>query len=90
MASFDPAPAALQLMEHLADAVYLLDPATSNVLWGNRAAWESLLPNNIVGAYHVFEAARRAGWLRQPSEPKSLGSRSQSARSKLLLPALPC
>lgn len=25
-----------------------------------RATWESVLPNNIVGAYHVFEAARRA------------------------------
>ncbi|MCB1997174.1 MAG: PAS domain S-box protein [Burkholderiaceae bacterium] len=36
------APAALALFEHMADAVYLLDPETSRVLWGNRAAWESL------------------------------------------------
>jgi hypothetical protein len=26
----------------MADAVYLLDPDTSNIVWGNRAAWESL------------------------------------------------
>jgi PAS domain-containing protein len=37
-----PVPAQAQLFEHLPDAVYLLDPATSKVLWGNRAAWESL------------------------------------------------
>ena len=30
------------LFEHLPDAVYLLDPDTSNIVWGNRAAWESL------------------------------------------------
>ena len=30
------------LFEHLPDAVYLLDPETSNIVWGNRAAWESL------------------------------------------------
>ena len=35
-------PAALLLFEHLADAVYLLDPQTSHIIWGNRAAWESL------------------------------------------------
>ncbi len=37
-----PVPAQAQLFEHLPDAVYLLDPATSKVLWGHRAAWESL------------------------------------------------
>ena len=26
----------------MADAVYLLDPETSNIIWGNRAAWASL------------------------------------------------
>ena len=26
-----------------------------------RGPWESMLPNNIVGTYHVFEAARQAG-----------------------------
>jgi PAS domain S-box-containing protein len=26
----------------MADAVYLLDPATSDIVWGNRAAWASL------------------------------------------------
>ena len=30
------------LFEHLPDAVYLLDPETSNIVWGNHAAWESL------------------------------------------------
>jgi PAS domain-containing protein len=30
------------LFEHMADAVYLLDPETSNIVWGNRSAWESL------------------------------------------------
>ncbi len=38
----NPAPALATLFEHLADAVYLLDPETSNIIWGNRAAWESL------------------------------------------------
>ena len=35
-------PPALALFEHMADAVYLLDPATSNIVWCNRAAWDSL------------------------------------------------
>jgi hypothetical protein len=35
-------PAFATLFEHMADAVYLLDPDTSNIVWGNRAAWESL------------------------------------------------
>ena len=35
-------PSMLQLFEHMADAVYLLDPGTSTILWGNRAAWHSL------------------------------------------------
>jgi PAS domain-containing protein len=30
------------LFDQLADAVYLLDPATSDIVWGNRKAWESL------------------------------------------------
>ena len=30
------------VFEHMADAVYLLDPATSNIVWGNRASWDSL------------------------------------------------
>lgn len=30
------------LFDHLADAVYLLDPVTSNILWCNRAAYEDL------------------------------------------------
>jgi len=40
-ASWAP-PAATALFEHMADAVYLLDPDTSNIVWGNRAAWASL------------------------------------------------
>jgi PAS domain S-box-containing protein len=39
---FPQAPALHALFEHLADAVYLLDPDSSNIVWGNRAAWESL------------------------------------------------
>ena len=35
-------PALGLLFEQMADAVYLLDPVTSNIVWGNRAAWESL------------------------------------------------
>lgn len=37
-----PLPTTTALLEHLADAVYLLDPVTSNIVWGNRCAWESL------------------------------------------------
>ena len=37
-----PLPATTALFEHLADAVYLLDPDSSNIVWGNRRAWESL------------------------------------------------
>lgn len=35
-------PGPLQIFEHMADAVYLLDPDTSTILWSNRAAWNSL------------------------------------------------
>ena len=35
-------PAAEQLFDQLADAVYLLDPVTSNVMWANRSAWAVL------------------------------------------------
>ena len=43
MAPTDTVPVqAVALFEHMADAVYLLDPETSNVVWGNRASWESL------------------------------------------------
>lgn len=35
-------PAAEALFDEMADAVYLLDPTTSNVLWANRAAWAVL------------------------------------------------
>lgn len=37
-----PLPTTTALLEHLADAVYLLDPGTSKIVWGNRRAWESL------------------------------------------------
>lgn len=30
------------LFDQMADAVYLLDPASSDIVWGNRKAWESL------------------------------------------------
>ena len=35
-------PAAEALFEHLADAVYLIDPDSSNIVWCNRKGWESL------------------------------------------------
>lgn len=35
-------PSAEVLFDQLADAVYLIDPDTSNIVWGNRKAWESL------------------------------------------------
>jgi PAS domain S-box-containing protein len=43
-------PAPVLLFEHMADAVYLLDPVTSNIIWGNKAAWYSLglLPHEVL------------------------------------------
>ncbi|MDI3325769.1 diguanylate cyclase [Pontibacterium granulatum] len=35
-------PALEALFDHLADAVYLIDPVTSNIVWGNTQAWKSL------------------------------------------------
>ena len=35
-------PAAEVLFDQLADAVYLIDPDSSRIVWGNRKAWESL------------------------------------------------
>lgn len=35
-------PAAEILFNHLADAVYLIDPVSSNIVWANRAAWAGL------------------------------------------------
>lgn len=38
------------LFDQLADAVYLIDPVTSNIIWGNTQAWKSLgmTPNDIL------------------------------------------
>ena len=33
---------AAALFDHMADAAYLIDPATSAIVWGNRAAWAML------------------------------------------------
>ena len=35
-------PSQVRVLEHLPDAVYLIDPQTSTILWGNRMAWASL------------------------------------------------
>jgi PAS domain S-box-containing protein len=35
-------PGAAALLEQLPDAVYLIDPGSSDIVWGNRLAWESL------------------------------------------------
>ena len=35
-------PAAEVLFDQLADAVYLIDPDSSRIAWGNRKAWDSL------------------------------------------------
>lgn len=40
--SFNGAAQLQALFDQLADAVYLLDPDTSDIVWGNRKAWESL------------------------------------------------
>jgi PAS domain S-box-containing protein len=37
-----PVPTAAALFDQMADAVYLLDPESSTVLWANRAAWAVL------------------------------------------------
>ncbi len=37
-----PAPTPAVLFEHLPDAVYLLDPDSSHIVWCNRAGWDSL------------------------------------------------
>ncbi len=37
-----PVPTRVQVLEHLPDAVYLIDPQNSTILWGNRMAWASL------------------------------------------------
>ena len=43
MSVHDASPPPLDaLFGQLADAVYLLDPDSSHIVWGNRAAWESL------------------------------------------------
>ena len=45
-----PPPTRVQVLEHLPDAVYLIDPRTSTILWGNRMAWASLglLPHEVL------------------------------------------
>lgn len=35
-------PSAEAMFDHMADAVYLIDPGTSAIVWGNRAAWAML------------------------------------------------
>ena len=43
-------------------SVYLLDPETSNIVWGNRAAWESLGKARAAGAkLDTCRAAYRPG-----------------------------
>lgn len=37
-----PTPDLETLFGHMADAVYLIDPETSNIVWGNTQAWDSL------------------------------------------------
>ncbi len=43
-------PGLSELFDHMADAVYLLNPETSDIIWGNRQAWEMLgmEPEDIV------------------------------------------
>ena len=64
-------PAVPVLFEHLSNAVYLLDPETSVIVWGNHAVWESLgltrdavlhhsvlsLQKDVTGAPHRSEIA---------------------------------
>ena len=46
----DQIPGLETLFDQLADAVYLIDPVTSNIVWGNTQAWKSLgmSPNDIL------------------------------------------
>ncbi len=37
-----PSPAAALLLEQMPDAVYLIDPQSSNIVWANRHGWDSL------------------------------------------------
>ena len=43
-------PSSLALFEAMADAVYLIDPADSRILWGNRSAWAmlGLAPEDVI------------------------------------------
>jgi diguanylate cyclase (GGDEF)-like protein/PAS domain S-box-containing protein len=42
MSLSSPLPSTIALFEAMADAVYLIDPADSRILWGNRASWAML------------------------------------------------
>ena len=55
------------------------------------APWESLLPENVVGAYHAFEAARRAGCQRVifASSVHAVGGYSRGVVIKTDMPAAP-
>jgi uronate dehydrogenase len=48
--------AAVERAAHGVDAIVHMGAVTSML-----SSWEALLPANILGTYHVFEAARRAG-----------------------------
>ncbi len=62
-------PSAEVLFDQLADAVYLIDPDTSNIVWGNRKAWESLgLSREIVLDHSVLSLQKDVHGLPQWSE----------------------
>jgi len=56
-----------------------------------RAAWESLLPNNIVGAYNIFEAAHRANCQRVifASSVNAVDGYPQSVQVRTDMPVAP-
>ena len=63
-----PIPAAAALFDQMADAVYLLDPATSTVLWANRAAWAVLgLTREEVLGLGPSDAALLTRWELDPA-----------------------
>jgi nucleoside-diphosphate-sugar epimerase len=55
------------------------------------APWESLLPNNIVGAYNVFEAAREAGCRRVifASSINAVGGHPREVQVRTDMPVAP-
>lgn len=74
-------PDTLTLFEHLADAVYLIDPETSNIVWANRIAWECLgLTSDDILNHSVLSLQKDIHGLPQWSEIAEIIRRSKCYR----------